>query len=215
MIAALIAQKIGMTTLIDENQRAQAVTMLAVADNTVVRILKNDQRAKVQLGYGKVRSKLHPKSVRGQMRLKDAEQVYKMLAEFPIENAEQVKVDEKITAKNFNIGDRLKISGVSKGKGFQGGIKRHGFQGGRASHGSSFHRALGSTGNRSTPGRVFKGRKMAGQMGNKRVSIKNVKIGAIDEEHDLIFVLGAVPGARKSLVRIERISSTLNKEGHN
>ena len=117
----------------------------------------------------------------------------------------EVQAGQEIRADVFEAGQMLKVTGVSKGKGFQGAIKRHGFSSGRATHGSHFHRSPGSLGATSTPGRVFKGRKLPGQTGNRIASAVNLKVVKVDAANNLILIKGAVPGPRKSIVRLELI----------
>lgn len=125
------------------------------------------------------------------------------LVEFKIENEDPAKPGDQVDASVFAENDYVDVVGTSKGKGFQGVIKRHGFAGGKASHGSMFHRAPGSIGQASYPSRVFPGVRLPGQMGNKRVTVKNLQVVKINEEENLIYLRGAVPGARNSYVALQ------------
>ena len=156
-----------------------------------------------RLAFGDAPARLRSKALRKHMRRFDATHKFVPSKIIEFQSDREYELDQILGANEFQIGDKIKVQGISKGKGYQGGMKRHGFHGGRASHGSSFHRALGSTGAHTDPGKNYKGRKMPGQMGNHKVSVRNLQVQAIDEPKNLIFVLGAVPGPRNGLVTIE------------
>lgn len=204
MRTGLIARKEGMTRIFDEDGRHVPVTVLKIDECqvTAVRSQDKDGYVAVQLGAGKAKVKRTSKANRGHFASAKVEPK-KKLAEFRVSNENILEVGATLSAKHFIPGQFVDVSGTSIGKGFAGGMKRHNFGGMRASHGVSIsHRAHGSTGQCQEPGRVFKGKKMAGQMGNERVTTQNLQIVAIDEEDNLILVRGAVPGAKSGWVLI-------------
>lgn len=205
MRTGLIAQKAGMTRIFDlEDGKQIPVTVLKV-DNcqvTAIRTEEKDGYNALQLGVGKAKVNRVSKANRGHFAKAKVEPK-KKLAEFRIDAANTVDLGAEIGANHFIVGQFVDCQSTSKGKGFQGAMKRHNFGGMRASHGVSVsHRALGSTGQCQDPGKVFKGKKMAGHMGDETVTIQNLKIAAIDEEDNLILVRGAVPGGKNAWVLI-------------
>jgi len=204
MLKGLIGKKIGMTQIFDESGVALPITVIEAGPCyvTQVRTKENDGYSAVQLGFGEVNPKRLTGGQRGHLKSNDLSPL-RYLREFRIKSPE-IEVGEKITVENFELGERVDITGTSKGKGFQGGMKRHGFKGGPATHGQSDrHRAPGSAGAGSTPGRVFKGKKMPGQMGNVRVTSQGLKVVLVDVERNLLGVMGAVPGGKGGLVTIK------------
>jgi len=204
MLKGLIGKKIGMTQIFDESGVALPITVIEAGPCyvTQVRTKENDGYSAVQLGFGEVNPKRLTGGQCGHLKANDLSPL-RYLREFRIKSPE-VEVGEQITVENFELGERVDITGTSKGKGFQGGMKRHGFAGGPATHGQSDrHRAPGSAGAGSTPGRVFKGKKMPGQMGNVRVTSQGLKIVLVDVERNLLGVMGAVPGGKGGLVTIK------------
>ena len=199
--AGLITTKIGMTRLYDEAGKAHAVTVLAVGDCSVIgnrTAAKNGYVANV-LGLREAKEKhtAKPQLVAAQ---KAGVKPYRKVVEFCVDENCLIPVGTALSAAHFIAGGFVDVQATSKGKGFQGAMKRHNFGGKEASHGVlKAHRGLGSTGNREWPGRVFKGKKMAGQMGNETVSVQNLKVFGVNEEDNLIYVEGAVPGGRLSL----------------
>lgn len=204
MRTGLIARKEGMTRIFDEDGRHIPVTVLKV-DGCQVTAIRNEDKdgyTAVQLGVGKAKVKRVSKANRGHFAKAKVEPK-KKVAEFRVSNENLLEVGAEIGAKHFIPGQFVDVAGTSIGKGFAGAMKRHNFGGMRASHGVSIsHRAHGSTGQCQEPGRVFKGKKMAGQMGNERVTTQNLEVVAIDEEMNLILVKGAVPGAKSGWVYI-------------
>ena len=200
----LIARKEGMTRIFDEDGRHVPVTVLKV-DNcqvTAVRSEEKDGYVAVQLGAGAAKVKRTSKANRGHFAKAKVEPK-KKLAEFRVSNENVLEVGSELGANHFIAGQFVDVTGTSIGKGFAGAMKRHNFGGMRASHGVSIsHRAHGSTGQCQEPGKVFKGKKMAGQMGNERVTTQNLEIVAVDLEDNLILVKGAVPGAKSGWVLI-------------
>ena len=204
MRTGLIAQKKGMTRRFLDGGEHVPVTVLQLDNVQVVqtRTEKTDGYNALQLGWGQAKVKNVSKPMRGHFAKAKVEPKLK-LAEFRVDADGLIDVGREIIASHFVPGQKVDVCGVSIGKGFAGGMKRHGFSGLRASHGVSInHRSLGSTGQCQDPGKVFKGKKMAGQMGNVRVTTQNLKIVDVDEGLGLILVRGAVPGSKGSFVRI-------------
>jgi large subunit ribosomal protein L3 len=204
MKKGILAIKIGMSQLFDENGVLIPVTVLQAGPCVVtqVKTVKNDGYSAVQVGYVDKREKLVSKPIKGHFD-KAGVSYKRYVREFKLENADQYSVKDEIKAEIFAAGDKIDATAISKGKGFQGAIKRHGQSRGPMTHGSKFHRHAGSNGAASDPSRVFKGKKMPGQMGNKKVTIQNLEIVKVDAENNLILVKGAVPGPKKSLVTIK------------
>ena len=204
MRTGLIARKEGMTRIFDEDGRHVPVTVLKVDECqvTAVRNEEKDGYVAVQLGAGKAKVKRTSKAQRGHFATAKVEPK-KKLAEFRVSNENVLEVGATLSAKHFVPGQYVDVCGTSIGKGFAGAMKRHNFGGLRASHGVSIsHRSHGSTGQCQEPGKVFKGKKMAGQMGNERVTTQNLEVVAVDEDDNLILVKGPVPGAKSGWVLI-------------
>ena len=204
MKKAILATKIGMTQVFTEEGTLIPVTVLQAGPCVVtqVKTVENDGYAAVQVGYGDIREKLVNKPRKG--RFDKAGVSYKRyIREFKLDNAADYKVADEIKADIFAAGDKVDATAISKGKGFQGAIKRHGQHRGPMAHGSKFHRHAGSNGAASDPSKVFKGKKMPGQMGNKKITIQNLEVVRVDAEKNLLLVKGAVPGPKKCLVTIK------------
>ncbi len=204
MRTGLIARKLGMSRIFISDGTHVPVTVLEVGDCQVVsqKVMERDGYAALQLGLGKAKVKNVTKAMRGHFAKSKVEPMQK-LVEFRISEDAMVDVGTELSAGHFVSGQFVDVAGTSIGKGFAGGMKRHGFAGLRASHGVSIsHRSLGSTGQCQDPGRVFKGKKMAGQMGNVRVTTQNLRVEAVDLERGLVLVRGAVPGSKGGYVRI-------------
>ena len=204
MRTGLIARKEGMTRIFDEDGRHVGVTVLKVEDCQVVsvRTEEKDGYSAVQLGAEKAKVKRVSKANRGHFA-KSKVEPKKRMAEFRVSNENVLPVGAELSVNHFVSGQYVDVCGTSIGKGFAGAMKRHNFGGMRATHGVSIsHRAHGSTGQCQDPGKVFKGKKMAGQMGNERVTTQNLQVVGIDEEDGLILVKGAVPGAKSGWVLI-------------
>ncbi len=200
----LIGKKIGMTQIFDEAGVALPVTVIEAGPCYVTQVRSHevDGYSAVQLGFGETHPKRLTGGQLGHLKVNDLPPL-RYLREFRIKNPE-VTVGDKVTVENFEVGERVDITGTSKGKGFQGGMKRHGFGGGPKTHGQSDRqRAPGSAGAGSTPGRIFKGKRMPGQMGNVRVTSQGLKVVLVDAERNLIGVMGSVPGAKGGLVMIK------------
>ena len=204
MKKAILATKVGMTQIFNEDGVLVPVTVLQAGPCVVtqVKTVKNDGYKAVQVGYVDKREKLVSKPVKG--HFDKAGVAYKrFVREFRLDNAEEYSVKDEIKADIFAAGDKIDATAVSKGKGFQGAIKRHGQSRGPMAHGSKYHRHAGSNGACSDPSKVFKGKKMPGHMGSKRVTVQNLEVVEVDAENNLILVKGAVPGPKKSLVTIK------------
>ena len=203
MINAIYGKKIGMTQLFNENDEAMAVTVIQAEPNTVcqVKTVETDGYEAVQLGFGTIKPKHLTRPMEGHYNKYGVEPC-RHLREVRVENASEYKPGDKQTVAAFNECAKVDVTGTSKGKGFQGVIKRHGFGGGPGGHGSHFHRAPGSIGMCATPSRVLKGMRMPGHMGCDRVTVKNLEVVRIDEDLNLILVKGAVPGSKDGIVRV-------------
>lgn len=204
MKKAILATKVGMTQIFDENGVLIPVTVLQAGPCVVtqVKTMDNDGYKAVQVGFVDKREKLVNKPMKGHFD-KAGVSYKRYVREFRFENAEEYSVKDEIKADIFAAGDKVDATAVSKGKGFQGAIKRHGQHRGPMAHGSKFHRHQGSNGSATTPGRVFKGKGMPGQMGNKKITIQNLEIVRVDADNNLLLVKGSVPGPKKSLVTIK------------
>ncbi|MCP9491744.1 MAG: 50S ribosomal protein L3 [Solirubrobacteraceae bacterium MAG38_C4-C5] len=201
-MAAILARKLGMTQVFQEDGRVERVTVLEAGPCpvTAIRTLERDGYEAVQLAFGASREKHLTKAELGHLRKADAPPM-RHLVEFRDE-AGELQVGETVTVEAFEPGQRLKVAGTSKGKGFQGTIKRHRFSRGPVSHGSHNVRSPGSIGASATPSRVFKGIRGPGQMGNERVTQRGLTLVRVDPERNLLLVRGSVPGARKGVVEV-------------
>ena len=204
MKKAILATKVGMTQIFNEDGVLTPVTVLQAGPCVVtqVKTVENDGYSAVQVGYVDKREKLVNKPLKGQFD-KAGVSYKRYLREFRLEDAENYELGQEIKADVFAAGDKIDVSAVSKGKGFQGAIKRHGQSRGPMAHGSKYHRHAGSNGAASDPSKVFKGKKMPGHMGHKKVTVQNLEIVRVDLDNSLILVKGAVPGPNKSLVTIK------------
>lgn len=203
MQKAIIAKKIGMTQIFMEDGTLVPVTVLEAGPCTVtqVKTVDNDGYSAVQLGYGEKKAKHTTQPLQGHFK-KAGVDFKKVVKEFRLENAETYEVGQEVKADTFVAGDLIDVSGVSKGKGFQGVIKRHNQSRGPMAHGSKYHRRPGSMGAASYPAKVFKGKKLPGHMGAVNVTVQNLEVVRVDAEQNLILVKGAVPGPKKSILTI-------------
>ena len=203
MINAIYGKKVGMTQVWTEDDRVVAVTVIQAEPNKVcqVKTTETDGYEAVQLGFGAIKAKKVNKPMAGHFAKQGVEPT-RYLREVRVENASEYKPGDEQTVAAFADVKKVDVTGVSKGKGFQGVIRRHGFGGGPGGHGSHFHRAPGSIGMCATPSRVLTGMRMAGHMGCDTVTVKNLDIVRIDEDQNLILVKGAVPGGKNALVRV-------------
>ena len=203
MKKAILATKIGMTQVFNEDGVLTPVTVLQAGPCVVTQVKteETDGYAAVQVGFQDKRETLVNSPDRG--KFDKADIPYKrFIREFRFENAAEYNVKDEIKADIFEAGDKIDVSAISKGKGFQGAIKRFNQHRGPMKHGSKYHRHAGSNGSASDPSRVFKGKHMPGQMGAKRVTVQNLEVVRVDAEDNLILVKGAVPGPKKALVEV-------------
>ena len=204
MKKAILATKVGMTQIFNEDGVLTPVTVLQAGPCVVtqVKTVENDGYSAVQVGFVDKREKLVNKPLKGHFE-KAGVSYKRYVRELKLEDAENYAPAQEIKADIFAAGDHIDATAISKGKGFQGAIKRHGQSRGPMAHGSKFHRHAGSNGACSDPSKVFKGKKMPGQMGHKNITVQNLEIVRVDAEKNLLLVKGSVPGPRKSLVTIK------------
>ena len=211
MKKAILATKVGMTQIFNETGALIPVTVLQAGPCVVtqVKTVANDGYDAVQVGFVDKREKLLNKPRKGHFD-KAGVSYKRYLREFRFDNAAEYEVKQEIKADIFKEGDKIDASAISKGKGFQGAIKRYGQHRGPMAHGSKFHRHQGSNGSATTPGRVFKGKGMPGHMGCKKVTVQNLEVVKVDVENNVILVKGAVPGPKKCLVTLkETVKATV------
>jgi large subunit ribosomal protein L3 len=204
MQKAIIAKKIGMTQIFAENGLLIPVTVLEAGPCVVTqkKTEENDGYNAIQVGFGDVKVKKVNKPMKGHFD-KAGVEPKKVLKEFKLDDISAYEVGAEIKADVFAAGDKVDVTGTSKGHGYQGPIKRHGQHRGPMAHGSKFHRAVGSLSSATTPGKVKKGKKMAGQMGSVKVTIQNLEIVRADAEKNLVLIKGAVPGAKGAVLVIK------------
>lgn len=203
MIQGLIGRKLGMTQIFDDAGVVHPVTVIECGPNVVtqVKTTENDGYQAVQLGFGIDKRLNKPE----QGHRKSSGYMSRTLREVKADEVSEFEVGQVLKVDTFNNGELVDVTGTSKGKGFQGAMKRHGFHGGPKTHGQSDRlRAPGSIGTSATPGRVFKGKKMAGHMGNERVTVQNLKVLRVDVERNVLLVEGSVPGPTNGVVLIRR-----------
>ena len=210
MKKAILATKVGMTQIFNEDGLLIPVTVLQAGPCVVTQVKTedNDGYAAVQVGFGQIREKLVNKPEKGHFE-KAGVDAKRFLKEFKFDNAAEYEVGQEIKADIFAAGDHIDATAISKGKGFQGAIKRHGQSRGPMTHGSKYHRHAGSNGAASDPSKVAKGKKMPGQMGHVQVTVQNLEVVRVDTENNLLLVKGAVPGPKKSLVTIKESVKSL------
>ena len=204
MKKALIGKKVGMTQIFDENGVVIPVTVIEAGPCVVaqVKTLEKDGYEAIQLGFGEVKEKKVNKPEKGHFTKANIKPL-KHLREFKLDSIEGIKVGDELKVDIFAVGDKIDVQGTSKGKGFQGVIKRHGQSRGPMGHGSMYHRRPGSMGPTSTPGRVFKGKKLPGHMGHVTVTIQNLDIVKVDMDKNVLLVKGSVPGAKGAILKIK------------
>lgn len=219
MKKAILARKVGMTQIFDENGVLIPVTVLLAGPCVVTQVKteENDGYNSVQVAYGQIRTKLVNKAKAGHLAKAGIEKTVvengdkkrevfaagRFIREFKFENASEYATKAEIKADIFVAGDKVDATAISKGKGFQGAIKRHGQSRGPMSHGSKFHRHQGSNGSSSDPSHVFKGKGMPGHMGAKKVTTQNLEIVRVDADKNLILVKGSMPGSKKALITLK------------
>ena len=204
MKKGIIGKKVGMTQIFDEKGNVIPVTAIETEGNIVAQIktVETDGYQSIQLGYGDVKDKHINKPEAGHFA-KAKLPNKKHLREFRLDSVENYKVGDEVKVDIFEAGEKVDIQGTSKGKGFQGVIKRHGQHRGPMGHGSMYHRRPGSMGATSTPGRVFKGKKLPGHMGKVTVTIQNLEIVKVDTDKNVLLVKGSVPGPKGAILKIK------------
>ena len=205
-MAGIIGKKIGMTRIFDEGGAAVPVTVVEAGPCPVLQIksAETDGYAAVQLGFGAQKDKRASKAEKGHAAKAGVEAAPRLVREFDVSSDDEYEVGQAITVDVFEAGDSVKVTGTTKGKGFQGVVKRYGFAGRPASHGHPMSRNPGSIGPGTDPSRVIKGKKLPGRMGGARATIGNLKVVRVDLEQNLLFIKGGVPGSRNSYLLIQK-----------
>ncbi len=202
-LKGLLGRKLGCTSVFREDGSRVAVTLIEAGPCTILerKTPERDGYAAVQLGFAPKKMQRVTKALQGHFKKAQAGAFY-VLREFHVPDVERYRPGQTVTASIFRPGDRVDVSGTTKGKGFQGGVKRHHWRGGRGSHGSMFHRAPGSIGASAWPSHVVRGHRMPGQMGNTRRTVQNVEVVQVRPEENILVIAGAIPGPRNSYVEI-------------
>ena len=202
----ILGKKLGMTQVFSDDGRIVPVTVVEAGPCLVVqrKTVERDGYEAVQIGFVEQRPLRKVTQARAGHFKKAGVPSMRRLMEFPVTDGEEATAGDEVKVSIFEEDQYVDVIGTGKGKGFQGVVKRYGFGGGRATHGSMFHRAPGSIGNSATPSRVFKGKRLPGRMGGKRITTKNLKVIKVDEENNLIYLRGSVPGANNSYVALRR-----------
>jgi len=205
MVKALLGKKVGMTQVFDDDGRQVPVTVLKVGPCFVTQLKAGDEasRQAVQIGFDDAKRKNTPKPLQGHFD-RSGVSPKKVLQDVDIEEGAELELGQRLSVEIFEDVEKVDVSGTSKGRGFAGGVKRHGFSGGPASHGSKVHRGPGSLGPGTDPGRVFKGTRMAGHMGDETVTIRNLEVVRVEPERDVLLVKGSVPGTRGGYVTVRK-----------
>ena len=205
LMNGILAKKVGMTQVFEESGNLVPVTVLQAGPMVVVqkKTVETDGYNAIVVGFGEINEKNVNKPRKGQFKKANAS--YKRyLREFKVEDVEKYNLGDEITVEIMDGIEFVDVIGTSKGKGTQGVIKRHGFGRGRESHGSKFHRMPGGMGAATWPGKVFKGHRMMGRMGNERTTVQNLKVVRVDKENGIILIKGAVPGPKKGLITVRK-----------
>ncbi len=205
-MAGLIGKKIGMTRIFDDGGAAVAVTVVEAGPCPVLQIKseETDGYTAVQLGFGAQKDKRANKAETGHAAKAGLEATPRVVREFRLSDGDEYEIGQAVTVEVFEVGDSVKVTGTTKGKGFQGVVKRYGFAGRPASHGHPKSRIPGSIGPGTDPSRVIKGKKMPGRMGGVRATLPNAKVVRVDLERNLLFIKGGVPGSRNSYLMIQK-----------
>lgn len=200
----IIGKKIGMTQIFTDNGSVVPVTVVEAGPLVVVqkKTVESDGYNAIQVGFENIKEEKMNKPKKGHFN-KASVEFKRYLQEFRVENPEEYEIGQEIKVDIFAEGDMVDVTGVTKGKGTQGVIKRHGFSRGRETHGSHFHRAPGGMSAATYPGRVLKGHRMAGRMGNEKVTIQNLEVVKVDAEKNIILIKGAIPGPKKGLITVK------------
>lgn len=203
MAVGILGEKVGMIQWFDEEGRALPATVIHAPKAVVVQVKKEERDGynAIQLGWGEIKERRVTKPLRGHFERAGVEP-RRFLKEFRVGDPEEFQPGQELGVELFEEGEKIVVSGRSKGKGFQGVMKRWDFAGGPKSHGSNFHRRTGAIGSITGTGKVFKGKKMPGRAGNKRVTLKGVRVLKVDPERDLLVVKGAVPGAKRGILEL-------------
>jgi large subunit ribosomal protein L3 len=206
MMSGLIGKKVGMTRVFDEEGTSVPVTVVEAGPCPVLQIktAETDGYAAVQLGFGAQKDKRANKAEKGHAAKAGVESTPRLIREFGISSDDVYEIGQAITVDVFEAGDTVRVTGTSKGRGFQGVVKRWGFAGRPASHGHPMSRNPGSIGPGTDPSRVIKGKKLPGRMGGARTTIGNLKVVRVDQERNLLFIKGGVPGSRNSYLMIQK-----------
>ena len=204
MNKGILGRKVGMTQIFDEQGKVIPVTVIQAGPCPIVqkKTVENDGYSAVQLGFETKKERRVNKPLKGHFDKAEVE-YKKFLKEFKLDTADQYNIGDEIKADIFEVGEKVDVSGVSKGKGFQGVIKRWGKHRGPMTHGSHYHRRPGSMGGSSNPSKVFKGKKLPGHMGAEKITIQNLQVAKVDAEKNLLLLKGAVPGPRRGLLVIK------------
>ena len=212
MSIGILGKKLGMSQFFDDDGRSVPVTLVQAGPCRITQIKSSatDGYSAIQIAFGAVRDKLVNKPFQGHLA-KSGEQLLRYIREYRVDDLEQYELGAHITVANFQIGQKVDVSGISMGRGFAGYQKRHGFTRGPMSHGSKNHREPGSTGAGTTPGRVYPGKRMAGRYGGKKITTRGLQIMKVDSDHNLLVIKGSLPGKPGSLLNIRpanRVGST-------
>jgi len=202
----LIGRKVGMTRIFDDEGIQVPVTVIEAGPCPILQVRSGDSNGTrwVQLGFGSQRAKRTSKAEMGHAAKAGLEVAPRILRVFTLEGGDDIEVGQQLTVEQFEAGDRVKVTGQSKGRGFQGVVKRHGFAGRPGGHGHPMARNPGSVGPGTNPSRVIKGKKLPGRMGGARTTVRNMQVVRVDGERNLLFVKGGVPGARDGYVLISK-----------
>ncbi|MFW6206573.1 MAG: 50S ribosomal protein L3 [Gemmatimonadota bacterium] len=205
-MAGIIGKKVGMTRIFTDEGEAVPVTVLEAGPCPVLQVKteESDGYRAIQIGFGRQKEKHASKAELGHARKAGVEAAPRILREFPLGADEEYEAGQEVTVETFEPGERVQVTGTSKGRGFTGVVKRHGFSGRPGSHGHPMSRTPGSIGPGTDPSRVIKGRKLPGQHGARRSTIRNLEVVRVDAEKNLLFIKGGVPGARNSYVLITK-----------
>lgn len=204
-VGTILGRKLGMTQVWSEDDRLLPVTVIEAGPCVVsqVKTEKRDGYQAIQMGFEDLPTKKLTKPIEGHFK-KAGISPMRVLREVRVEDSKEFKTGDKVTVDEFAEAKKVNVSGISKGKGFAGVMKRYNFRGGRGSHGSHFHRAPGAVGQCATPSRIFKGLKLPGHMGSEKVTVRNLEVVRVDAEQNLLLVKGAVPGAKGALLTIRQ-----------
>lgn len=205
-MAGIIGKKIGMTRIFDDNGSQVPVTVIEAGPCPVTQIKsrETDGYTAVQLGFGAQKAKRATRAEVGHAAKAGVDAAPRVVREIPVGEPDQYELGQHLTVEQFESGDRVKVTGTSKGRGFQGVVKRHGFAGRPGGHGHPMSRTPGSMGPGTDPSRVIKGKKLPGQMGGTRTTIRNLQVVRVDGERNLLFIKGGIPGSRDSYVLITK-----------